>query len=194
VNRLVAALLQRPDVIDPARPAGVVQLHELLRLLGSDAIFGSPDWLDRALEREASGGGPPRRAELILASYIAVETASAWNAAVGEAASPARVPSDDMWRTVLIPGTTGSHGFTAPQRYTSDEYVALFAGREDGARILLLSPERHTARSIAKGDGHCSPPVRGICAPGTCGGCRTVAVWDPSTNGQGLACQCPDQQ
>jgi hypothetical protein len=179
----VAALLDRPEVIDTMISNRVVSFSQLLDALGSDALFAGRNWQEFGA-----------RSEDLFYSYVAVVAVADWDEAVSRADRPDPSPSGTGWRTVLIRGANGSHGLLAPQTYVSGNYAAFLSGPEERSRILRVNLDRGSIRLLAGGSGHCSPPVGGACAGGSCGGCQAVVVWDTSTNGPGVDCRCPDSQ
>jgi hypothetical protein len=183
LNRLVAALLRRPEVVDTLTANRVAGFSSILEMLGSSAIFGDRNSLDFGSHSED-----------LDVSYLPVIRLADWRRAVSRAHSPDEASIRRGWRSVVVRGTAGSKGLVVPQAYSRDDFAALFAGPEERPRVLRVNLERGSIRSVAGGRGHCSPPVRGACAAGACGGCRTVTVWDPSTGGPGLACRCPDSE
>jgi hypothetical protein len=176
MNRLVAVLLERPDVIDQVADRTVVTFDGLLDLLGEQTMFGGHEWKfeDELLDR-------------LVSSYLPVVAVLDWEAAVREAVT--ELPGWAGWRTVLLLGASGEFGVTAPHEYSSHEVVALFTGPEDDARILVCDAARRMMQ-LARGEEECPEVTRNTCGHGTCG-CQLDKVWDPDTSRDSLVCRCP---
>jgi hypothetical protein len=180
VNRLVKALLERPDVIDLAVQREAAPFDLLLETLG-DALLTGP-------ERE-SIGSDMELIQRLRAGYLQTITAPVWEAALTLAeGAPVR---EAGWWTVMLPASNGRRGLTVPQDSAEAELVALFTGPTDDARTLVYDPTTSSVADLL--ETHCSnPPIWGLCVPGTCGGCRAQPVWDPATNSKSIMCRCPD--
>jgi hypothetical protein len=182
VNRLVSALIARPQVIDRTAGYDRASFELLLDALGDDLLSGrerDPLRSDPALSRRLREG------------YLPIISASEWQDALSLAAN--RTASSSGWRTVMIAAVGGHAGLTAPQDSSLPELVALFTGSYNDPGVLIYDP---TLRSVTAlpGGAHCGVPSRGLCSPGACGGCAPATVYDTATGGRGIKCVCPDQR
>jgi hypothetical protein len=125
----------------------------------------------------------------LRAGYLPIINASDWDAALRLAEEPdANIRLG--WWTVMLP-LNNRLGVTVPQDSGPDELIALFTGPQSNPQILAYDP---VARRLAELPvAHCSAPSWGICAPGSCGGCKASRVWDPVTKSKGIRCRCPDE-
>jgi len=177
---LVEALRARPQVINLVGQGEVAPFKLLMETLG-EALFNEP-------ERESIVGDAGLRRSL-GAGYLPTITAPDWDGALSLAERDG--VGGDGWWTVMIPAPTGGVGLTVPQDSSAAELVALFTGPVDNAGTLVYNPATGSLIDLSPG-GHCRPPSRGRCAPGTCGGCRARRVWDKAA-GLGIKCRCQDQ-
>jgi hypothetical protein len=178
VNRLVDALLARPDVVSRAVERDVVTFDFVLDALGEAALTRSEKQTvfdDAGLLHDLN------------ASYLPTITAPQWDGALrltrGEAIASG-------WWTVMIPAVSGLVGVTIPQDSSPTDLVALFTGPVNSAGTLVYDPTRGCLVDAPAGE-HCASPSLGICRPGFCGGCRSVLVLDKT--GRGIKCRCQHQ-
>lgn len=182
MNRLVKALLGRPDAVDRlAERPGVVPFDGLLAALG-DALLRGP-------ERVAFVNNPVL-VQGLQTGYLPSINASDWLDAlrVAEEEAPA---NETGWSTVMIPSSSSGRGLTVPQDPTGADLIVLFAGPPSAARILAYDPTQGSLVDLPT--SHCSPPSWGTCSGGTCGRCKACRVWDPVTKSKAIRCRCPDQ-
>jgi hypothetical protein len=182
MNRLMKALLGRPDAVDRlAERPGVVPFDRLLAALG-DALLSGP-------ERETLANNPPLLQGL-RTGYLPTISGSDWLDALGVAEEEA--PANEAgWSTVMIPSSSGNRGLTVPQDPTDADLIVLFAGPPSTAQTLVYDPMQGSLVDLPS--SHCSPPSWGTCSGGTCGRCKACRVWDPVTKSKAIRCRCPDQ-
>jgi hypothetical protein len=182
MNRLVKALLGRPDAVDRlAEQPQVVPFDLLLDALGDALLRGS--------EREALANNP-QLTDRLRVGYLPTITGSDWLGALRVAEEEAP-PDEAGWSTVMIPSSNGSRGLTVPQDPTDAELVVLFTGPPNAAQTLAYDPLRGSLVELPA--SHCSPPSWGICSGGSCGRCKACRVWDPISRSKAIRCRCPDQ-
>lgn len=186
MNRLVKALIERPQVIDP--PATEkradrkrVTFGQLLDAL-SDVLFS-----ERELGYLQSNPQVCQRLEL---SYLPTITALEWDRALSLAED--RTADNSGWWTAMVAGASGRFGLTVPQNGSRNELIALYTGQEDDAKLLVYSPAKRTVREVTDGP-HCGPASLGECLKGICGTCRSFRVYDKAAGGEGIRCKCYHQ-
>jgi hypothetical protein len=180
MNRLVKALLTRPPVAELAIQPDSVPFDLLRDALG-DALFSTTEW--ESLSRNA---GAIRD---LHTGYLPTINASDWNTAL-RLAEETVADGRAGWWTIMIPWGS-NFGLTVPQDSTGIELIALFTGPLSNSRTIAYDVTRGSVIDVSA--THCSPPSWGICAPGSCGGCKARQVWDPATRSKGIKCRCPDQ-
>jgi hypothetical protein len=180
VNRLVNALITYPQVIEQMAETENASFVSLLDALGN-AIFSVPELYriqdDRPLRQRLEAG------------YLPTITAAQWEYALSLTENRTTISSG--WWTVMIAGTSGHFGLTAPQNGSESELVALFAGPAPTEGILVYDPVLGTISEV-DGGPHCGPSSRGRCK-GRCNGCVAFEVYDESTHSTGIKCLCPHQ-
>lgn len=181
MNRLVTALTAHPQVIELFAGQERAPFDVLLRRLGDDLLSGP----ERQIIRSRAIG---RR---LQPSYLPTISFGDWERALSLAAS--RTTGRSGWYTVMIPAADGLSGLTAPQNDSNSELIALFALPYDDPAILVYDPALGSVIELA-GEPHCGVPSRGLCSPGTCGGCHPAKVRDKATGSIGIKCVCPDQK
>jgi hypothetical protein len=180
MNRLVRALLAQPSVVGQVIRDETAPFAVLRDVLG-DALFSESEWEAVARDEIAF--------QAFRTSYLPTVSASDWYAALRQA-DEMNPDSRSVWWTVMIPSDVGDFGLTAPENSSETELVALFSGPLSGARVFAYDLMRTSPITLPF--AHCSPPSWGICAPGSCGGCKARLVWDPTTKSKGIECRCPD--
>jgi hypothetical protein len=176
MNRLVAALLHRPEVVATAAEQGSATFEWLADALGEELLSQEERTRiaqDEVLSRELSS------------SYLHPITAERWNEGVQLARSQPAVESPE-WVT-MIPATGAEAGLTAPDDASDTDRISLFTGPPSNARrvsVELAGPDL----SMSVSD-HCSPPIDGKCETGACGGCKLFPIEAPNV---GLICDCDD--
>jgi hypothetical protein len=176
MNRLVAALLRRPEVVAAATEQESVTFEWLADTLGEELLSQEERVRiaqDTALSRELEGG------------YLHPITARRWNEGVQLAQSRPAVQSPE-WVT-MVPAVGEEVGLTAPDDASAMDRISLFTGPLPIARRISVELT-DTNLSISVSD-HCSLPVDSKCEPGICGGCKLVPVEAPNV---GLVCLCDD--
>jgi hypothetical protein len=181
VNRLVNALITHPQVIEQMASQENAPFGSLLDALG-DAVFSEPE-----LHRIQDDLQLRQRLET---SYLPTISAPDWEHALSLTEN--RTATDSGWWTVMIAGTSGHFGLTAPQNGPGPEQVALFTGPADSAWILAYDPALGTVIDVT-GLPHCGAPSRGRCHEGSCHGCDPAEVYDEATHSTGIKCVCPHQ-
>jgi hypothetical protein len=172
MNRLVAVLRRRPDVVAVAATRMRSEFSWFLEALGDDLL--SP------AERARIIDAPPV-SRALDGSFLCAITAPEWTAGIRRAGDepPARASE---WVIMIPAGSTGL-GLTAPEDASTEERLSLFAGQGDDVRPISVAPARPTR--LLSAAGHCvRVPVRAVCDPGICGRCRLRRVED------GLICMC----
>jgi hypothetical protein len=181
MNRLVNAVIARPQVIEQAAGQERASFEFLMRVLGND-LFSDP-------ERQLIEGDPELRSRL-HGGYLPTISATDWEHALSLTAN--RTAASSGWWTVMIPATDGRSGLTAPQDGSETALVALFTGPPENVRVLAYDPANGSAVEIASGR-HCGRPSRGLCGLSRCPNCVAVEVYDQATGGPGIKCICPHQ-
>lgn len=182
MNRLVNALMARPQVIDETAGHERAPFGTLLEALGDDLLSGPERGIlqsDPALSRR------------LQESYLPAISAAQWQDALTMAGN--RTAASSGWWTVMIAAPGGRRGVTAPQNGSAPELVALFTPPYSHPGVLIYNPALRSVTELADG-AHCGLPSRGRCAPGRCGGCVPATVYDAAAGGMGIKCVCPDQQ
>ncbi len=153
----------------------------LMRDALGDALFSETEWESVTRDEIAL--------QALRTSYLPTISASDWYAALRQAdeIGPDGSPA---WWTVMIPADSGDFGLTAPEISSETDLVALFTGPLSSSRVFAYDLTRTSPAALPV--AHCSPPSWGICAPGSCGGCKARLVWDPATKSKGIECRCPD--
>jgi hypothetical protein len=123
-------------------------------------------------------------------SYLPTISAPDWEYALSLTEN--RTAINSGWWTVMIAGTSGHFGLTAPQDGSGAELVALFTGPAASAEILVYGPALGTVIEVTGGP-HCGPSSRGRCYEGTCHGCAAFEVYDEATHSTGIKCMCSHQ-
>lgn len=181
MNRLVNALIAHPQVVEQMAGEEDVPFGSLLDALG-DAMFRESE-LPRIRNdlqlREWLGKG-----------YLPTISAPDWEHALSLTENRTTVNSG--WWTVMVAGTSGHYGLTAPQDNSGRELVALFTGPASSADILVYDPVLDKA-DYGTGGPHCGPPSRGRCGEGTCHGCAPFEVYDEPSRSTGIKCLCEHQ-
>jgi hypothetical protein len=174
MNRLVSALLRRPDVVAAAAEQQGATFDWLVGNLGEELLD--------AREKSAIEADPALSSEL-SASYLPAITAEEWNRSVDRARSrPSDQPSE--WVT-MIPAAGAQEGLTAPEDDSNANKISLFIGPVENARTISIEL---TGQSVAVStSAHCSLPVRGNCDTSRCRGCTLIHVEAPHA---GLICRC----
>ena len=178
MNRLVNALMAHPQVIEQMAGQEEAPFGSLLDTLG-DAVFSEPE-----LHRIQDDLQLRQRLE---SSYLPTISAPDWEYALSLTENRTAISSG--WWTVMIAGTSGHLGLTAPQNGLGPEQVALFTGPADSAWILAYDPALGTISEVT-GLPHCGAPSRGRCHEGSCHGCAASEVYDEATRLTGIKCLC----
>lgn len=186
MNRLVKALIERPQVIDPQVIEKTayrkrVTFSQLLDALG-DTLFS-----DRELGYLQSN---PQVGQRLEQSYLPTITALEWDRALS--LTEDRTAGNSGWWTAMVAGASGRFGLTVPQNGSRNELVALYAGQEDNAKLFIYSPAQRTVREVTDGP-HCGPASLGKCLKGICGTCKSRRVYDKATYESGIKCMCDHQ-
>lgn len=180
MNRLVKALIAQPLNAEVARRADRLPFGLLREALGA-SLFSGAEW-------EAISGNE-RVIRDLRTGYLPVVNSSDWTAAL-RLADEADVNGGSNWWTVMIP-LSHDIGLTVPQDSSDADLIALFSGSLSSAQTIAYNLAQ--VQSAIVPVAHCSPPSWGICAPGSCGGCKACLVWDPVTKTKGITCRCPDR-
>lgn len=191
VNRLVKALMERSQVIDPqvidqqpTEKTGIrsrVTFGQLLDALG-DTFFS---------ERELGDlQSNPEVRQRLEQSYLPTITALEWDRALSLTGN--RTTRASGWWTVMVAGVSGRFGLTVPQDASGNGLIALYVGQEDNAKMLVYSPARRTLREVTDAP-HCGPASLGNCLKGICGTCKAQEVHDKATHITGIKCMCDHQ-
>jgi hypothetical protein len=178
VNRLVDAIVARPEAIDAGAGHERVQFQPLLDVLGGTLLTTA--------ERERIQSDPDLEATLD-SGYLPTITPQGWEDALRQAEEA--VEDAPGWRTVMIPARSGNFGVTIPDDGSGADVLAMFAPPYAAPRLMTYHPATGTV-NVSPGQVHCAPPSRGICEPGSCGGCRARKVRDRT--GEAIMCRCPD--
>jgi hypothetical protein len=178
VNRLVDALRARPEVVDELTRHPEASLGKLVEALGPAALSDDPKLVRFAesLQRDRSTG------------FLPTISANDWNDALNRAGDGGT--AETGWWTVMVAGTVGDRGLTIPQDGSESPLLAVFAGPRDRPQLFRLDVDAGRWRTGVP--GHCQPPSWGACAPGVCGGCELLKVWDAVSAGLALQCRCGD--
>jgi hypothetical protein len=177
MNRLVAALLRRPEVVATATEQQDATFEWLAGALGEELL---------SQEERARIARDEKLSRELGDSYLHVITAARWNESVQSARSRPSVQSPE-WVT-MVPAAGAQVGLTAPEDVSDTERISLFTGPPLNAlriSVELAGPELSVSVS-----SHCSLPVDSQCDPGVCGGCKLLYVEAPH---YGLICRCDDQ-
>jgi hypothetical protein len=177
VNRLVKALNARPQVIEQTAGQRDPSFGLLLDALG-DAVFSESE-----LHRIQND---PQLRQRLETSYLPTISAPDWEDAMSLTEN--RTAINSGWWTVMIAGTSGHFGLTAPQDGSGAELVALFTGPAASVWILAYDPALGTLSEVTSRP-HCGAPSRGRCYEGTCHGCKAFEVYDEATH-SGIKCMC----
>jgi hypothetical protein len=181
MNRLVNALMTHPQVIEQMAGQEEVSFGSLLDALGG-AVFSEPE-----LHRIQDDLQLRQRLE---SSYLPTISAPHWEYALSLTEN--RTALSSGWWTVMIAGTSGHFGLTAPQNGLGPEQVALFTGPGNSAWIRTYYPALGTISEVT-GLPHCGAPSRGLCHEGSCHGCDASEVYDQATRLTGIKCLCSHQ-
>jgi hypothetical protein len=181
MNRLVKALIARPQVIEQTAGQGDPSFGLLLDALG-DLVFSGSE-----LQRIQADLQLRQRLET---GYLPTISAPDWNYAMSLTENRTAIKSG--WWTVMVAGASGHFGLTAPQDGSGSEVVALFTGPAASAEILVYDPALGTLGEVTGGP-HCGPPSRGRCREGTCHGCEPFEVYDEASHSTGIMCMCSHQ-
>jgi hypothetical protein len=181
VNRLVNALIAHPQVIEEMARHEDARFGPLLDVLGDAAGPGS--------ELHGIKDDPQLRKRL-ESGYLPTVSALDWDDALSLTEN--RIASNSGWWTVMIPGTSGRVGLTAPQDGSPSGLVALFTGPASSARILVYDPTPSSVNEITGGP-HCGPSSLGRCHEGICHDCAAFEVYDEATHTVGIKCMCSHQ-
>jgi hypothetical protein len=177
MNRIVKALIERPQVIEETAGREDPRFGWLLDALG-DALLSASELLriqdDLQLQR-------------LRESYLATITAPKWNRALSKTEN--RTAASSGWWTVMVAGTSGGFGLTAPQDGSGAELIALFTGQEKDTKVLVYDPALGTVSEITGGP-HCGLSSHGLCFEGSCHGCLPYEVYDMKTHSSGIKCEC----
>jgi len=181
VNRLVSALIAHPQVIEQTAGQEDPTFGLLLDALG-DAVFSES-------ERNQIQNDPEllRRLET---SYLPTITAPSWKRALSLTEN--RTALNSGWWTVMVAGTSGQFGLTAPQDDSEAELVALFTGPSASVHILVYNPALGAISEVT-GGSHCGPAPRGRCFEGRCHECAAAEVFDKMTGASAIKCICSHQ-
>jgi hypothetical protein len=184
VNRLVSALAAHPQVVEQTVDYEVagrknVSFGLLLDVLGDD-VFSSSE-----LQRIQDDLQLRQRLE---ASYLPTISAPDWEDALSRTEKRTAIKAG--WWTVMIAGSSGHFGLTAPQDSSRSELVAFFIGPPATAGILVYDPSLGATTEVAGGP-HCGLSIRGRCLEGTCHGCAAFEVYDERDHSTGIRCMCP---
>jgi hypothetical protein len=183
MNLLVSLLSERQDLAVWAVQGEIIPYGWLAESL-SDDLFGSRSGLIRTNEELQ---------EILSFSYLPVISGPQWDEAL-RMSDPGsdwlEVPHEPTWWEVMIPAGQTGLGITAPQDSSPEELVALFL-RSDGSVVAFEAQTGRLVRGLSGNLQHCSPPHRGRCGPGLCGGCSSRRVYDERF-GFGIACRCDD--
>jgi hypothetical protein len=180
VNRLVDALIARPEAIDVGEGHERVPFPPLLEVLGGTLLT--------RVEQERIEADPDLAVTLDN-GYLPTIASWEWRDALRQAEQT--VDDASGWRTVMIAAQSGEFGVTVPEDGTGEDVLVMFAPPYSMPRLLTYHPGTGTLIVISD-QAHCTPPSRGICEPGTCGGCRARKVRDRT--GEAIMCRCPDTE
>lgn len=189
VNRLVKALIERPQVIELMAGQGDQRLDRQ-----EDPRFGRLlDALDDALFSESElrrVRNDPYLRQRLGEGYLPTISAPEWDRALSLTENRAAINSG--WWTVMVAGVSGHFGLTVPQDDSRAELVALFTGPLDSAQVLVYDPTLGMVREVTGGP-HCGPPSRGDCFEGSCHSCKAYEVYDETSHLTGIKCMCSHQ-
>ena len=181
MNRLVKVLMEHPQIIERTAGQGNAGFGLLMDALG-DVVFSTSE-----LHRIQDDSQLRHRLET---SYLPTISAPDWENALSLTEN--RTASNSGWWTVMIAGTSGRFGLTAPQDSSASDLVTLFAGPAASVRILAYDPVLGTATEVPGGP-HCGMSNNGLCFEGTCHGCAPFEVYDEATHNPGIKCMCSHQ-
>ena len=181
MNRLVDALIAHPQVVEQMAGQEDARFGSLLDTLG-DALFSESE-----LHRIQND---PQLRQRLDTSYLLTISAPDWEYALSLTEN--RTAINSGWWTVMVAGTSGHFGLTAPQDGSGAELVALFTGPAASAGILAYDPALGTVSEVTGGP-HCGPPSRGRCDKRNCPDCDPAEVYDEATHSTGIKCTCPHQ-
>lgn len=181
LNRLVKALIARPQVIEQTAGQGDPSFGLLMDVLG-DAVFSESE-LDR-IQNDLE------LRERLETGYLATISAPDWDYALSLTEN--RTAINSGWWTVMVAGASGHFGLTAPQDDSGADLVALFTGPAASVQTLVYDPALGALRDVT-GRPHCGPPSRGRCFEGTCHDCAAFEVYDEATHSTGIKCMCSHQ-
>jgi hypothetical protein len=180
VNRLVASLARRPDVVELAVRDELAPFSLFRDALGDDL-------LDHPEQKSLSSNSD--LTHTLDQTYLPRITAVGWQQAL-DAGEPDSAHLHRWW-TVMIAAPSGDRGLTLPEDSSEAGLISLFSGPLDHARTIAYDPAQAVLIDIAVKD-HCSPPAVGLCAPGVCGGCHRSTIY--GSTGAVIACRCDDQR
>jgi hypothetical protein len=176
MNRLVAALRLRPEIVSYAAEQELPTFGWLREALGDDLLGPSErEWIDLQEERSTA----------LRDAYLASITVERWERGLQSAEERPHIEAPE-WVT-MVAGDSGEVGLTVPDDRSYEERISLFAGSPNRPRQISVS--LGGPAPLIGGPSHCTLPILGECAPGVCGGCQTRRVIAPE---EGLICLCPD--
>jgi hypothetical protein len=181
MNRLVTALIQRPQIIEQMAGQSEAPFAQLRDLL-ADVLFSQSELRRIQLDSQLR-----RRLER---SYLPTISAPEWGNALSLTES--RSASNSGWWTVMVAGASGRFGLTVPQDGSQAELIALYTGLAENARVIVYYPASATVDEAPDGP-HCGPPSRGRCLEGSCRGCVAFEVYDEPSHSTGIKCMCSHQ-
>jgi len=176
MNRLVAALLRRPEVVATATELQRPTFQWLADTLGEELLNQ---------EERARIAQDAALSSQLEDSYLHPITAQRWNEGVQQAQSRPAVQSSE-WVT-MVPAAGAEVGLTVPDGTSVTDRISLFTGPLRRAR--RISVELAGTNLSVSVSSHCNLPIDSWCDPGECGGCRLVTVEAPN---EGLICLCDD--
>ena len=184
MNRLVKALIAHPEVVEQTAGQKDVSFVSLMAALG-EAVFSGSELHDIQDDLQLR--------QRMEKAYLPTITAPVWEHALS--LTKERTAPDAGWWTVMIPGTSGKFGLTAPQDDLLTDLVALFTGPAANSLILAYDPVLGTVSEV-EGGPHCgtgAPSLDGKCFEGRCHGCKAYRVYDVTINTPGIKCLCSHQ-
>jgi hypothetical protein len=176
MNRLVAALRLRPEIVSLAAEQDLPTFGWLREVLGDDLLGPSErEWIYLQEEQSTALGD----------AYLVPIAVQRWDRGLQLAEERPRIEAAE-WIT-MVPGASGEVGLTVPDDASDEERISLFAGPPDRPRQITVN--LGGPQPLLGQPGHCTLPILGECSPGICGGCQTRRVIAPE---EGLICLCPD--